>query len=149
MYRLVLAFLLAAPAFADSPAGYYASGWPIALAEAACYGDEGCLTRLANCGPGADCADTAALCRHDYGQASAPAFRPCTLHRHGGGTITVQIPRQPGATLSTWPAMMDGAKARREGNLKHGSACWRTEDRRSLCLTVLRSEKDLAPWAPK
>lgn len=33
---------------------YYASGWPIALAEAACGGDEGCLTELANCPPGTD-----------------------------------------------------------------------------------------------
>ncbi|MCZ4351495.1 hypothetical protein O4H61_03110 [Roseovarius aestuarii] len=47
-----------------TPPGYFASGWPIALAEAACGAEnEACLTLLANCGPSDQtCSDGVALC---------------------------------------------------------------------------------------
>ena len=66
--RLPLAVALTLCA-AGSAAGadevrHYASGWPIALAEAACDGDEGCLTLLADCPPGTDgtCSAQVATC---------------------------------------------------------------------------------------
>lgn len=60
----------------DAPVLWYASGWPIALAEAACDGDEGCLTKLANCGPGdPSCGMGVSFCiviRHGALETAAP-----------------------------------------------------------------------------
>ena len=71
---------------------YYASGWPIALAEASCGGDEGCLTDLANCPPGTD------------GTCTAQAGR-CTERANGKVTLDTVC------TLRIRDAMQDGGGA--------------------------------------
>ncbi|MEL7098610.1 MAG: hypothetical protein AAGM84_07260 [Pseudomonadota bacterium] len=146
---LIILALMACPAFADTPEGYFASGWPIALAEAACAGDEGCLTLLANCGPGADCPDTAALCARSDRSATTAPKTPCTLHTAPDGQITVQTPGLPLLTISEDPERFAGQKAGIDGYLGGTEACWYVNYEPVFCARVLRSADDLAPWAPQ
>ncbi|WP_306154362.1 hypothetical protein [Roseovarius sp. MMSF_3281] len=146
---LAMALSLAAPpALADTPEGYYASGWPIALAEAACDGDEACLTQLADCGPGAtDCIAGVALCtfssESDFTFTGACRSDVITS-RHGkalratlpsGEVLTLFLPNQGTAALN-------GRMAERLSD-----HCVRTfQDNLSFCARPLTTEADFNLW---
>ncbi|HAR52879.1 MAG TPA: hypothetical protein DCS45_13535, partial [Roseovarius nubinhibens] len=91
----------AAPEVQVSGEGYYASGWPIALAEAACDGDELCLTKLANCGPrNGHCSAGIALCQIKRGQ-TLRLSRPCPIDRVAGRAGRVILMTLPSGRVRT------------------------------------------------
>ena len=149
--RLALALALtfaALPAKAETPDGYYASGWPIALAEAACDGDEGCLTQLANCGPGAtDCIAGVSLC--SFSSATDFSFtgacRSDVIASAHGKAMRATLPNGDILTLflpNQGTASLNGRAAERLS--KH---CVKTfQDDLTLCARPLITEADFNLW---
>ncbi|QYX58383.1 hypothetical protein K1T73_08530 [Roseovarius sp. SCSIO 43702] len=150
MRTLLLMILLATAATSaraqSTPEGYFASGWPIALAEGACDGDEGCLTLLAECGPGPeDCTTGISLCSVDEAKP-----RPCLTDRQtveGGHLVTVSpLGETPERLLftETGTGEIAGRPARADG-----AHCLRDLATDALhCARPLVTPADLAPWAP-
>lgn len=154
----LLAFL-ALPAVAQqTPEGYYANGWPIALAEAACDGDEYCLTRLANCAPGAtECLATAALCTAPgTTQAETAPRSPCfaeAFRVDDKAGVMVHRPGEPPVRIDFGEGRevrYDGTIATMDPEMEGGrTTCIYVSREPILCVQRLSSNEDLAPWAPK
>lgn len=139
----------ASPEVQASGDGYYASGWPIALAETACNGDELCLTKLANCGPrNGHCSAGIAHCEIKRGQ-TLRLSRPCPIDRvagRAGRVILMTLPSGRVRTLlfqSNGFAAIDGNPARPLSrhclqDLVRGDI---------LCATPLKTRADFDRWA--
>ncbi|WP_050928370.1 hypothetical protein [Aestuariivita boseongensis] len=77
---------MGAPAVGAEEVRYYANGWPIALVEAACSGDEGCLTLFANCPPGTDGTCTAQVAWCSLTEHGLEVMRSLCVSRTRGST---------------------------------------------------------------
>lgn len=128
---------------------HYASGWPIALAEAACDGDEACLTLLADCGPGA------------YGTCTAEVAT-CARFERGGLVMQTLCMRQgrPDDSRITLPRQDDWIIVRDTAGQLHvngdpadvtASGCMRVapDDRpvQDYCVTPVLDRQTLDAWA--
>lgn len=135
----------------DTQEGHYASGWPIALAEAACDGDEGCLTKLAHCGPrDAGCAAGISLCTLRRGTGPLLS-RPCQTDRitgAAGSAILFHLPGEGFFALHLGPdgyGSVNGAPARTDG-----PDCLKPADRDTrICARPLITPADFVPWTDR
>lgn len=150
---LIAALIAPLPAPAEStakttPEGYYASGWPIALAEAACDGDEGCLTRLSNCGPRDEsCGDGVAMC--DWARDGVRVtLAPCLTDSSevgAGRAVTAHLPGHPPMELLYG---VDGSGTLNGIEGQHALGCINVPTGETFCIRPLLSAADFAPWAP-
>ncbi|MFU1476652.1 hypothetical protein ACM25N_02640 [Roseovarius sp. C7] len=134
-----------------SDEGYYASGWPIALTEAACDGDELCLTKLANCGPrNAHCSAGIALCEVKRGEKLRRSH-PCPIDRVAGRAGRVILMTMPSGAVRTLLfqsngfTSIDGRPAR-----KLSRHCLEDLTRAvTTCATPLKTRADFDAWAAR
>lgn len=133
----------------ETPApAYFASGWPIVLAEAACGADnEACLTMLANCGPGDDsCPTTVALCTLAEGDQMRE--RLCVTGRRDGdpsGLLRVILGTEQEILIQTrflLPPLWDNALAERQSD----SCTLRQSDGARLCHTSIERLAFMRKW---
>lgn len=117
-------------AWSEQDVTHYASGWSIALAEAACGDDEGCLTELANCQPGTDgqCSAQAAVCT-DAQDTVLMRETLCTV-RMEGQRIILRLPN--GETTKINATRADVINAIGQGK----EVCLRRGDQ-DLCFVTL------------
>ncbi len=147
-HAAALALLASAAQAQQTPQGYYASGWPIALAEAACAGDEGCLTQLANCGPNdPTCIQGVALCtRREGGQITLQtACRTDTLMADTGKAVLATLP--DGATYTLFLPDTGMAGLNDMTGSRSAPDCFTAPDSQlSFCATPLVTEADFQMW---
>ena len=73
---------------------YFDSGWPILLAQFVCFDNEICMTKLANCGPGADtCAEGVSICSITSDGEPENTFECQTDRLRSAAGLVVMIPR--------------------------------------------------------
>ena len=116
---------------------YYGNGWPIALVERACDGDEGCLTQLANCAPGTDgtCGTQVAMCSaYDDTRAYTPEL--CV------------IDLRPDGTDSFWRIAYSRTLGFPELQPATDSPCgYDPESGKLVCIRLVNSPAELEAWA--
>ncbi len=125
--------------------GFYATGWPIAMAEAACGGDEGCLTELANCPTGTDGRSTAQIGRCvEPAQGGGQTEILCTA-RLDKRAVTLRRPDGSGVTLKRANRTQRAALRRPDSNAV--PTCLRYGAGRVICFQPILDQATLIRWA--
>ena len=137
---------------AETAEDHYASGWPISLAEAACAGDEGCLTKLAGCGPEDEsCAAGVSICEVRH-QDNVMFYGPCQTDRvagPAGSVVLTHIPPEDEAGFHALFFAADGFGSvnGRPARIAHDGCLTARLSMTHYCVTPLSTQEDFARWA--
>lgn len=146
--RLVLPFslLLAGPALTaedTAPRGWFSSGWPAALADAACDDDMACIARLRACGPEAtDCVSGVSYCSLMRGETHI--YETACQTDRTGDAVTAHVPSRTVVemTFGTAPTL-DGAPA----EVTQDACLHRTDTSETFCARPITQPHTLRAWA--
>jgi hypothetical protein len=136
------------PVRAEETVRYFGSGWPIALAEAACGGDEGCLTKLANCGPGTDGTCTTQVARCSESRNGVQSFESlCTVYLMtgiAGNMVALRLPDGDGVIWVKPPDEITNAVRAPASDAP--PVCY-TPKEHTQCFTHIIDTPTLSRWA--
>ncbi len=145
-FRLpLLMALCAGPCVAadDSvPTGWFASGWPAALADAACDDDSACLDKLRSCGPQAtDCAAGVSYC--SLTRAGTLVYETACQTDRSNDSVTAYVPSRTVVRMQfgTAPAL-DGAEA----SVAEDDCLYRADTKETFCARPITQEHTLRAW---
>ena len=140
---LILGAVPAHAADGTVPRGWFTSGWPAALADAACDDDMACIARLQRCGPeDGGCGDGVAYC--SLTRAGTPVYETACQTRRQGDSVTAHVPSRDVVHLRFGAApRLNGAPA----EIVEDACLFSPATRDTFCARPITQPHTLRAWA--
>ncbi|MCR9146453.1 MAG: hypothetical protein NXH74_04560 [Rhodobacteraceae bacterium] len=125
------------------PRGWFSSGWPAALADAACDDDMACVARLRACGPeAADCTDGVSYC--SLTRAGVHVYETACQTDRQGHDIVAHVPSRTIVRMRFGDdPRLDGAAA----TISEDDCLYRADTQETFCARAITQPHTLRAWA--